>query len=131
MQRDRLVLAAASAMKSLILVAHGSRRAASNAEILALTERLRHRVRDRFDYVDCAFWELAEPSIPAAIDAAVQAGSREITILPYFLACGTHVNDHIPLLISAKRAEHPEIAIELKPYIGKAPTMVDVLASVV
>lgn len=118
-------------MKSLILIAHGSRRAASNAEVQALTEALARRIAAGFSYVNCAFLEFAEPSIPAAIDAAVLAHSEEIVILPYFLACGTHVNEHIPAIIAAKQAQHPAVRIELKPYIGTAPTMVELLVSAI
>ncbi len=118
-------------MKRLILIAHGSRREASNTEVRALTRRLADRVRYRFDSTTCAFLEFAEPSIPAAIDAAVEAGGREITILPYFLAGGAHVCEDIPQLVAAKRAQHPTVTIELTPHIGAAPAMIELLASTI
>jgi sirohydrochlorin ferrochelatase len=118
-------------MKTLILIAHGSRRATSNAEVEALGEKLRRRVADRFDRVSCAFLEFAKPSIADGIDDAVQAGSDRIVLLPYFLACGTHVAEHIPTLVTAKQAEYPTVTIDLKAYIGTAPGMVELLASAV
>jgi sirohydrochlorin ferrochelatase len=116
-------------MKSLLLIAHGSRREASNSEIRALTNQLRSRVKDRFQYVACAFLEFEEPSIDTAIDAAVQAGGSEITILPYFLACGTHVTKDLPALVTAKGAQHSAATIDLKPYVGASPAMLELLAS--
>jgi sirohydrochlorin ferrochelatase len=114
--------------KSLLLIAHGSRRAASNMEVQALTERLAYRVADRFSHVRCAFLEFAQPSIPEAIDAAVLMGDSEIVVLPYFLACGNHVSQDIPEIIAAKRAQHASVRIELKPYVGTSPAMLDLLA---
>jgi sirohydrochlorin ferrochelatase len=116
-------------VKALILIAHGSRLAASNAEIRALTQELHARVGDRFAYASCAFLELAEPSIASAIDAAVQAGSEDITLLPYFLARGAHVSEHIPGLVAAKQLEYPSIELHLMPYVGASPGMVELLAA--
>lgn len=86
-------------------------------------------MKDRFEYIACAFLEFEEPSIDTAIDAAVQAGSNEITMLPYFLACGTHVTKDIPALVMAKRAQHPAVIINLKPYVGASPAMLELLTS--
>ena len=49
--------------KSLLLVAHGSRREASNDEVRALTARVREADDARFALIDCAFLELAEPAV--------------------------------------------------------------------
>ena len=56
-------------MRSLLLVAHGSRREASNQEIRNLTAALAGRAIGRFGHVGCAFLEIARPSIPEAIEA--------------------------------------------------------------
>jgi sirohydrochlorin ferrochelatase len=118
-------------MKTLIVIAHGSRRSASNAEVRMLCERLRRLVDGRFHRVGCAFLEFAQPSIPKAIDDAVRAGSTEIVLLPYFLASGAHVAEHIPRLVADKRLEYPAVIMELKAYIGAAPGIVELLASAV
>ena len=95
-------------MKSLILVAHGSRRAASNDEIRELTERLARQADGAFGRVSCAFLELAEPSIPDGIEQAVRAGAREVIVLPYFLSAGRHVAEDIPGLVAGKRLERQD-----------------------
>lgn len=117
--------------KSLILIAHGSRRAASNTEVQALSEQLARRVAGRYNDVNCAFLELARPSIPEAIDAAVLTGNTKIVVLPYFLACGNHISQDIPEIIAAKQAQHASVRIEIKPYVGAASGMLDLLASAV
>ncbi len=54
-------------MQALIIIAHGSRRAASNAEVHALVERLRPLAASPFSMVAAAFLELAEPDIACAV----------------------------------------------------------------
>ncbi|MEA3277312.1 MAG: CbiX/SirB N-terminal domain-containing protein [Pseudomonadota bacterium] len=114
-------------MRSLLLVAHGSRRAASNEEVRELTSLLAQRARGRFDRVDCAFLELAEPSIPEGVEEAVQAGATEIVVLPYFLSAGRHVSEDIPSEVSGKRTEHPQVRIRIAPYLGRAEGLSEIL----
>ena len=83
-------------MKSLLIVAHGSRRAASNDEVRALSERVARQAGDAYRRVECAFLELAEPSIPDGIQAEIDAGAVDITVVPYFLSAGRHVAEDIP-----------------------------------
>lgn len=54
-------------MKSLLLVAHGSRQAEYNSEIAALAGRLADKAATDFDVVEHAFLELAEPLNPEGI----------------------------------------------------------------
>jgi sirohydrochlorin ferrochelatase len=117
-------------MRMLILVAHGSRREASNQEIRALTEALARRAGERFDRVSCAFLELAEPSIPDAIEQALASGASEVVVLPYFLSAGRHMAEHIPALVEEKRREHPGAEIKLTPYLGAAPGVIDLLLAI-
>lgn len=118
-------------MKSLILIAHGSRRAQSNDEVRRLTECLRLRAADRYDRVDCAFLELAEPSIPDSIDAAVAAGSDTVVVLPYFLASGRHVVEDIPGFVEQKRAQYPRVRFVQTEILGAAPDIPALLLDLV
>lgn len=113
-------------MKALLLVAHGSRRVASNDEIRALTARIRE-TDPEFDHVDCAFLELAEPSIPEGIRAAIRAGARQLVVLPYFLSAGRHVSEDIPGEVNSVRSEYPDIDISLAPYLGSSPEIARLL----
>jgi len=117
--------------EALLLIAHGSRRDASNDEVRHLTTILRERAADRFEQVDCAFLELAYPSIPEGIELLLTQGIDRIFVLPYFLAAGRHVTDDIPAALADKRAEHPEVDIEQLPYLGAADGIVDLLLSLV
>lgn len=113
--------------KSLLVVAHGSRRAASNDEVRELTERVREAADARFVAIECAFLELAEPSIPDGIERLVAGGARQITVLPYFLAAGRHVIEDIPEQVAIKQREHGDVHIEIAPYLGTSQTMPQLL----
>lgn len=117
-----------SGMKNaLLLIAHGSRRTQSNDEIRALAQQLGTDADNRFGMTDCAFLELAEPSITEGIEQLAQTGAQRIVVLPYFLSNGRHVYEDIPSEVAAARQKHPNIDIELAPYIGSTPTMPDLL----
>lgn len=115
-------------MRALVVAAHGSRLPSSNDEIRQLAVALAPAVSDRYQRIDAAFLELAEPSIGTAIDAAVTAGATEVVVLPYFLAAGRHVADDIPMIVSERQALHPSVRIEMAQYLGARPEMLEVLA---
>ena len=114
-------------MKSLLVVAHGSRRAESNEEVRTLTLELAGRSGEAFMQVECAFLELAEPSIPDGLRAAIAAGATDIIVLPYFLSAGRHVITDIPAEVEKVRAESPAVTITITPYLGSAPALGELL----
>lgn len=110
-------------MRALLIVAHGSRRAASNDEVRILTDQIRRLSGDEFDDVRCAFLELARPSIPDGIEQCIQAGATLVKVFPYFLAAGHHVVEDIPNAVQEKRDEYPALDIELVDYLGASGSM--------
>lgn len=114
-------------MKSLLLVAHGSRRAESNVEIASLTARLADRAAGEFDIVEHAFLELADPLIPDGIERCIAKGATSVQVVPYFLARGTHVAEDIPEQVAIKQVEYPDMEIRITDYLGTSDKLVDVL----
>jgi sirohydrochlorin ferrochelatase len=94
-------------MLGLILVDHGSRRAASNQQLDGMVARV--QALRSGDVVEPAHMELAEPGIPAAIATAVGRGATEIVVLLYFLSDGRHSQEDIPRLVAEAMAVHPGI----------------------
>lgn len=117
-------------MKGLLLVAHGSRRAQSNEEVALVAEALKTRVHDQYAHTAHAFLELAEPSIPQGIDTLINQRVTHITILPYFLSAGRHVHEDVPEIVQSKQKLHPEVQINIAPYLGEANEIIDVLAAI-
>ena len=114
-------------MKALLLIAHGSRIVSSNDEVRQLAGKLRDAASGSFDWVECAFLELAEPSILQGVQSCINAGAREVLALPYFLAAGKHVLEDIPSELRKKRVEYPNIRIDMCDYLGKSPGVVKLL----
>ncbi|MEW8014080.1 MAG: cobalamin biosynthesis protein CbiX [Candidatus Sedimenticola endophacoides] len=103
---------------ALLLVAHGSRRDASNDEVREVARRLRALAGGRFSRVEAAFLELAEPPIPEGIAACCAAGARRVLVLPYFLSAGRHVVTDIPREVEQGRQRCPGVEVRLCGYLG-------------
>lgn len=109
-------------LKALIILAHGSRREASNQEVATLAERLRDQLPE-FDLLGHAFLELARPGINKTASDLITAGATRITVLPYFLVAGRHVVEDIPAQIAALDVSYPGTKITLLEYIGASTAM--------
>lgn len=114
-------------MHALLLIAHGSRRQASNDEVRDLTQTLKQQTDDQFQIVECAFLELAEPTIPDGVSACVEKGAESVTILPYFLSAGRHVVTDIPEELQKAQAKHPQVNLKTAPYLGSAQDISKIL----
>ncbi|NWG87299.1 MAG: CbiX/SirB N-terminal domain-containing protein [Hydrogenophilaceae bacterium] len=117
-------------MRSLIIIAHGSRRQASNDEVRLLAEQVRQLPGLAYDHVDVAFLELAEPSIPDSLASCAARGATEIVAFPYFLAAGTHVANDIPEIIEGFRQAHPDVQVRLTAHLGASALLPQVLLAV-
>ena len=117
-------------MKSLLLIAHGSRRETSNDEVRLLAQRLREDGGFGFDDVRAAFLEIAEPSIPDALAACVADGAREIAVFPYFLAAGRHVATDIPELVEPFSRAHPQIRVSVTAHLGASQLLPQAIAAI-
>jgi sirohydrochlorin ferrochelatase len=111
----------------LLLIAHESRRQASNDEVRKLTKVLEQYAGDEFSIIECAFLELAEPSIPDGVSACVQKGAESVTVLPYFLSAGRHVVTDIPEELQKAQSQNPQLSIKTAPYLGSAQGINDIL----
>ncbi len=104
-------------MKSLLVVAHGSRRAESNDEVRDLVNKLAGMEQDFFQ-IKAAFLELADPLIPDGIRQLIENGAKEVVVMPYFLSAGRHVTKDIPTDVAIVQNEYPDIKITIAPYLG-------------
>lgn len=111
----------------LLIIAHGSRRATSNDEVRELASRVRSTRPAPFGDVVAGFLELAEPSIPEALAECARKGAKQITVLPYFLAAGTHVAVDLPEAVGTFTQAHPDIDVRLTPHLGASPNLTQTL----
>ena len=109
----------------MILVDHGSRELAANAQLEKIAALLRARLPGRL--VCAAHMELAAPSLDEAIDACVAEGARDILIHPYFLGPGRHSTCDIPRMAEEAAARHPELRVRVTAPLGVHPGIVDAI----
>jgi len=112
-------------LKVLLLIAHGSRRDAANQEVLELAERIQQHDTNEYAAVVPAFLEFARPDIGGGIDDCVKMGAKEITVVPYFLSLGAHVERDIPGALDIASARYPEIKLHLKRHFGATEGLVE------
>ncbi len=111
----------------VVLVAHGSRAAAANDAHASVAARVAEAVGVS---VRAAYLELAEPSIGAAIDAAIDAGAARVVVVPHFLYPGRHVGEDIPAIVADAVARHPGAEIDLVAPTGDDAGMLRLLVDV-
>lgn len=113
-------------MRYLLIIAHGSRRMASNDELRAVAHKFDF-LDHNFDKVGTAFLELDEPSIPQGLINAIEQGAKEIVVLPYFLSAGRHVAEDIPAEVMSVQKDYPNVIIKIAPYLGASDRMPEIL----
>lgn len=115
-------------VKALVVVAHGSRRAASNEEVGELACQLAGLVGDEYPIVGVGFLELAEPLIPESLEKVIAQGATEICVFPYFLSAGRHVVTDVPNEVKIVQDKYPDIPIKMLSYLGALPGLKNFIA---
>jgi len=100
----------------IILVDHGSKKAAANALLLEVVALFRKVCA--YTIVEPAHMELAEPTIAAAFGACVAQGATLVIVHPYFLAPGRHSTTDIPNLVAAAAAAYPGVGYHVTQPLG-------------
>ncbi|MGK4007856.1 CbiX/SirB N-terminal domain-containing protein [Sorangium sp. So ce1036] len=106
----------------LLLIGHGSRDAASNAELEALVADYRAARPDvlvRHGYI-----ELATPYLDDAL-AALAAEVARVAVVPLFLYAAGHVKNDIPLALERARAAFPGVRFSAARHLGVHPALAE------
>jgi sirohydrochlorin ferrochelatase len=110
---------------AILLIAHGSRKAAANDDLVRIAEQIQARWPNTI--VEIAYLELAEPTIPQGAKACVLRGASEVRMLPFFLSPGSHVVDDLDRFRSEFAKEFPDVTFVLCPPLGLHPLLIDIL----
>lgn len=113
-------------MRHVVLVGHGSRSAEANASLVDLARGMAHALGEP---VHPAYLEMTTPTIPDTLHAALAAGATSLTVVPYFLSPGMHVQRDIVEVVDAVRAE-TGAAIEIAPFLGSHPDVPRLLVDI-
>ncbi len=107
------------------MVGHGSRVAEANRAFLDMVAAARARTAGT---LEAAFVELAEPTLPQALERAARAGVREVVVAPFLLLAAGHTKSDIPLHVEAARAGFSGIRFSQAAPLGVHPLMVEILS---
>jgi sirohydrochlorin cobaltochelatase len=120
------VAASAPPQVGLLLFAHGARDQRWAEPFLAV----RAAVQDAKPElpVELAFLELMQPDLAAGVKVLVQAGCKQIRVVPLFLGEGSHLRRDLPALIEAQKALYPELSLTVSRAAGEAPAVLLALA---
>jgi sirohydrochlorin ferrochelatase len=112
----------------IIIVDHGSRRDESNQMLEQVAVLFARRFAEKFDIVEPAHMELAEPSIATAYGRCAQRGAGRIVVVPFFLGPGKHWTADIPRLTATAAAKFPQTQYHVAPTLGIDDLILDLLA---
>ena len=111
----------------IIIVDHGSRREASNQMLEQIADLFAQRFVEKYDIVEPAHMELAEPLIATAYARCVQRGATRVIVCPFFLGPGKHWTQDIPRLAAEAAAQFPGARYHVTPTLGIDDLILDLL----
>jgi sirohydrochlorin ferrochelatase len=111
--------------KAALLIAHGSRRDAANADLARLADAL--RARAIYPLVEIAYLELAVPTILEGGAACVRQGAEQVFLLPYFLSAGAHVTDDLERFRRELTEKFAPVRFILCKPLSLHPLLVDIV----
>ena len=113
--------------QGIIIVDHGSRRDESNLMLEQVAALFARRFAKRYDIVEPAHMELAEPSIGTAYAKCVERGAQRVIVCPFFLGPGKHWTQDIPRLTAEAAAKFPGSQYHVAPTLGIDDLILDLL----
>lgn len=106
-------------LKALIITAHGSRKQSSNDEVISLVKKFDRETQHGFDFVVCAYMQLATPDLDHQIDLLAGQGVKKMVVFPFFIGSGSHITTDIPNLIDNAKKRHPDVEIVMTIHLGR------------
>ena len=110
---------------AVLLIAHGSRRASANEDLVQLAGLVAER--GRFEIVEVSYLELLEPTISTGGRTCVERGARRVLMLPYFLSAGVHVVNDLEEQQQKLTAQFADVEFVLCPHLGLHPLMAEIV----
>lgn len=110
-----------SRQTAILLIAHGSRRAEANQELVDLAARLLDSDfpdSQRYAIIEPSYLELADPDIVAGGGICVAKGATRVLMIPYFLSAGVHIRRDLTEARDQLCEKFPEVSFLLGPPLG-------------
>lgn len=112
-------------VQALLLIAHGSRRAEANADLVHVAEAMRNR--GQYAHVQVSYLELAAPTIAQGGAICVAEGAAQVVMMPYFLSPGVHVQDDMTAARTELSERFPDVKFNLAAPLGRHPLLLEIV----
>jgi sirohydrochlorin ferrochelatase len=112
---------------AIIIVDHGSRLSESNQMLEEVVRQFSQRFSGKYDIVEPAHMEMAQPSIADAYAASVARGAGRVVVCPFFLGPGKHWSEDIPRLTADAAAAFPQTEFVVAQTLGVDNLILDLL----
>lgn len=109
---------------AVLLIDHGSRRAAANALLDDVAALVRKRLGPK-SIVEPAHMEIADPTIAEGFARCVEQGATRVVVHPFMLAPGRHVTEDLPHLVAEAAARHQGVRFSMAAPLGSHSGVID------
>jgi hypothetical protein len=109
----------------LLVLGHGSQSAEADEIFAGIVERVREI--SRFKHVAQGSLQLSRPTFAEGVQALLDAGVREMVVMPMFIFRGNHVKFDIPDELESLRQKHPGVRFVMADPIGADPRLADII----
>ncbi|MSP27143.1 MAG: sirohydrochlorin chelatase [Methylococcales bacterium] len=109
---------------TVLLVGHGSRNQAGNAEIETFHQQWQAQHPDW--HIELCFIELAPVLLPEGLNRAAK-DAEKVIVVPLIISAAGHVKVEIPEFIAAARLQNPTVEFVYAPHLGSNETMLNIL----
>jgi precorrin-8X/cobalt-precorrin-8 methylmutase len=111
--------------KAVLLLGHGSKMAEANDTLRRIAKRL--KAEGGYGFVQPAFLQMESPDFQEAFAVMVGRGFSDITIMPYFLYMGAHVQKDLPAEVVAAQARFPGVKTQVTANLGFHDKLIDIV----
>jgi sirohydrochlorin ferrochelatase len=117
-------------MKGFIFFAHGSSIESANEAVRKVAAEAVRQATTNEDALlyQVAFLELSRPTLEEAAETLINQGVDRITVVPYFLTLGIHLQRDLPAIVNRIAAARPGIQISVTPPLDGHPGLASLLA---
>jgi sirohydrochlorin cobaltochelatase len=78
--------------------------------------------------VALAFLEFMSPTLPELVRQSVQAGCKEVKVVPVFFGQGGHVLRDLPAMVAQLRADFPDVRLAVADAVGESEDVLNAVA---
>ncbi len=111
-------------MTGFVIFAHGSRVESANQAVRDLAERFSGA--GGF-LAEAAFLEQTTPDLAGAVERLLARGASRVTVIPYFLTLGIHLQRDLPRLVEDVSIRHAGLPVAIAPPLDGHPALLDAM----